>query len=100
MNDILIQPLTQDAFAPYGDILTLKSTPDKLINQGLCGRHHDLAAMDFGPDGRAGVSLFDHGVLTPLFAPGLFAVVDRIGNSANLQEYWYETPFTVSGDVT
>ena len=41
-----------------------------------------------------------HGVLTPLFAPGLFAVVDRIGNSANLQEYWYETPFTVSGDVT
>ena len=56
MNDILIQPLTQDAFAPYGDVLTLKSTPDKLINQGLCGRHHDLAAMDFGPDGRAGVS--------------------------------------------
>ena len=27
-----------------------------------------------------------HGVLTPLFAPGLFAVVDRIGNSANLEE--------------
>jgi ureidoglycolate lyase len=41
-----------------------------------------------------------HGVLTPLFAPGLFAVVDRIGKSANLEEYWYEIPFTVSGDVT
>jgi len=25
--------------------------------------------------------------------------VDRIGNSANLEEYWYEIPFTVSGDV-
>ncbi|WP_394155421.1 ureidoglycolate lyase [Loktanella salsilacus] len=27
-----------------------------------------------------------HGVLTPLHAPGLFAVVDRIGGGANLQE--------------
>ena len=164
MSDILVHPLTQDAFAAFGDIITLKDSPDKLINQGLCGRHHDLAALDFGPDGRAGISLFDatprslpyhlefverhpegsqaflpmtqnpflvivaldedgtpgrplafrtapgqginlhpnvwHGVLTPLFAPGLFAVVDRIGNSANLEEYWFEHPFTVSGDTT
>ena len=159
MNDILIQPLTQGAFAPYGDILTLKSTPDKLINQGLCGRHHDLAAMDFGPDGRAGVSLFDatprslpyvlelverhpegsqafipmaaasflvivaededgkpgrpraflskplqginfhrgvwHGVLTPLEAPGIFAVVDRIGTTPNLEEIYLDPPYVV-----
>ncbi|OSP56503.1 ureidoglycolate lyase [Pseudoruegeria sp. SK021] len=27
-----------------------------------------------------------HGVLTPLSAPGLFAVVDRIGDTANLEE--------------
>ena len=74
MNDILIQPLTQDAFAPYGDILTLKSTPDKLINQGLCGRHHDLAAMDFGPDGWAGVSLFD---ATPRSLPYVLELVER-----------------------
>jgi ureidoglycolate lyase len=40
-----------------------------------------------------------HGVLTPLFAPGLFAVVDRIGTSKNLEEYWFETPFTVAGDL-
>ena len=59
MNDIPIQRLTKEAFAPYGDILTLKPAPDKLINQGLCGRHHDLALMDFGLDGRAGISLFD-----------------------------------------
>ena len=164
MRDISIQPLTQIAFEAFGDIISLKDAPDKLINQGLCGRHHDLAALNFGPDGRAGISLFDttprslpyhlelverhpegsqaflpmtqnpflvivapdedgapgrplafrtapgqginlhhnvwHGVLTPLFAPGLFAVVDRVGNSANLEEYWFETPFTVSGDVT
>lgn len=36
-----------------------------------------------------------HGVLTPLYAPGLFAVVDRIGKGANLEEHWFETPYTV-----
>ncbi len=38
-----------------------------------------------------------HGVLTPLHAPGLFAVVDRIGPGPNLQEHWFETPYTVTG---
>ncbi|MCW8843041.1 MAG: ureidoglycolate lyase, partial [Rhodobacteraceae bacterium] len=129
------------------------------INQGLCGRHDDLANMDFD-GGRAGISLFDatprslpyrldmverhplgsqaflplhpapflvivapddndtpgtpqafltaphqginlhkntwHGVLTPLHAPGLFAVIDRIGDGDNLEEYWFDTPYTVA----
>lgn len=155
---ISTQPLTARDFSPYGDVLQLKDTPDKLINQGLCGRHHDLARMDFS-DGRAGLSLFDakprslpyqlelverhpdgsqafipmcqtaflvivapddagkpgtpqafvtvpgqginlhrgiwHGVLTPLSPPGLFAVIDRIGDGANLEEHWFDTPYTV-----
>jgi ureidoglycolate lyase len=37
-----------------------------------------------------------HGVLTPLHAPGLFAVVDRIGDGNNLQEHWFDDPFTVA----
>lgn len=158
---IQIQPITAAAFAPFGDLITLRDTPDKIINQGLCGRHHDLADMDFGEDGRAGISLFNaearnlpltldmmerhpegsqafipmtqhpflvvvakddngrpatplaflteagqavnyhrntwHGVLTPLHAPGLFAVVDRIGNTPNLQEHWFDVPYTVTG---
>jgi ureidoglycolate lyase len=36
-----------------------------------------------------------HGVLTPLQAPGLFAVVDRIGPTPNLEEYRHATPWTV-----
>ena len=28
-----------------------------------------------------------HGVLTPIHEPGLFAVIDRIGDGANLEEY-------------
>lgn len=157
------EPLTAAAFAPFGDVLECEGTPDKLINQGLCGRHHDRAQLDFGsetsPPGRAGISMFNaqprslpyildlverhpdgsqaflplhshpflvivapddggtpgiprafvtngaqginfhrnvwHGVLTPLAAPGLFAVVDRIGTTSNLQEYWFETVWTV-----
>ncbi|MBV0912164.1 ureidoglycolate lyase [Anianabacter salinae] len=36
-----------------------------------------------------------HGVLTPLHAPGLFAVIDRIGDGANLEEHRFDTPYTV-----
>lgn len=37
-----------------------------------------------------------HGVLTPLALPGLFAVIDRIGPGANLEEYRYFVPWVVS----
>jgi len=37
-----------------------------------------------------------HGVLAPLEAPGQFAVVDRIGDGPNLEEYWFETPYVVA----
>lgn len=36
-----------------------------------------------------------HGVLTPLAAPGLFAVVDRIGPGPNLEEFRFDAPWTV-----
>jgi ureidoglycolate lyase len=36
-----------------------------------------------------------HGVCTPLHAPGLFAVVDRIGDGANLEEFWLPEPLWV-----
>lgn len=148
-------PLTAQAFAPYGQVLEA-SGEARLINAGLCQRFHDRAALDFGPDGRAGISIFQaepralpysfdlierhpdgsqaflpmtqypflvivaaapettpeafltapgqginlnrgtwHGVLTPLHAPGLFAVVDRIGPTPNLEEYCYTQPWTV-----
>ncbi|WP_284165184.1 ureidoglycolate lyase [Frigidibacter sp. SD6-1] len=37
-----------------------------------------------------------HGVLTPLGGPGLFAVIDRIGTTPNLEEYRYPEPFRVT----
>ncbi len=36
-----------------------------------------------------------HSVLTPLAAPGLFAVVDRIGEGPNLEEHRFDTPWRV-----
>lgn len=150
-------PLTAEAFAPFGDVLDCTGDYDKLINEGLCERHHDRARLDFGPGGRAGVSLFNaqprslpyeltlierhpegsqcfvpmtehpflvivaespdhepkafltalgqavnfhratwHGVLTPLHQPGLFAVIDRIGATPNLEEHRYETPYVIT----
>lgn len=155
MRTLRPEPLTAEAFAPFGDVLD--ATGDfRLINAGLCQRHHDRAALDFGADGRAGISVFQaqpralpyefdlierhpqgsqaflpmtghpflvivapgpdaaprafltngaqginlhrgtwHGVLTPLAAPGLFAVVDRIGPTPNLEEYRYTQAWTV-----
>lgn len=57
MPFISARPLTAEAFAPFGQVLEATGDPDKLINQGLCGRFNDRAEMDFS-DGRAGLSLF------------------------------------------
>lgn len=160
MHHITARTLDAAAFAPFGDVLDA-SGEFRLINEGMCKRHHDRARLDFGPDGRAGISVFNavpralpygfdlverhpegsqafiplsqhpflvivapdedgrpgtplafltdgaqginlhrgtwHGVLAPLAAPGLFAVVDRIGATANLEEYRYPQSWTVTG---
>ncbi|MEQ6249819.1 ureidoglycolate lyase [Sulfitobacter sp. HNIBRBA3233] len=159
-REIRSRTLTAEAFAPFGDVLDCSGAPDRIINAGLCGRWHDRATLDFGPEGRAGISLFRaeprslpyrfdllerhpegsqaflplhadpflvivapdvdgapgsplafrtaphqgvnlhrgtwHGVLTPLFGCGLFAVVDRIGASANLEESCLDRPWVVT----
>jgi len=55
---IAVETLTPEVFAPFGDILQATGEPTKIINQGNCGRWHDLAKLDFA-DGRAGISLFN-----------------------------------------
>jgi len=155
---LITRPLTATGFAPWGDVIEVSGPPDKIINQGMCGRHHDLAGLDF-TDGRAGISLFNakarhlpvtlemverhpdgtqafipmtrtpflvvvaddnagtptnlqafvatggqsvnlrrgvwHGVLTPLEQDGIYAVVDRIGNGPNLEEFWFDEAYLV-----
>ena len=52
------EPLTATNFAPFGDVLDFSGTPDKMINQDMCGRFHDRATLTH-TDGRAGISLFE-----------------------------------------
>lgn len=49
-------PITRDAIAGLAELIDASGTPDKLINQGLCGRFHDRATLDI--DGDAGISVF------------------------------------------
>ena len=159
MHKIATEPLDTASFAPFGDVLDAAGPPDWLINAGRAARFHDRARLEFGADGRAGISIFEaepcalpyrfdllerhplgsqafipmaqapflvivapdadgrpglprafltrpgqginlmrgtwHGVLAPLAAPGLFAVIDRIGPGANLEEYHLPQPVDV-----
>ena len=52
----------------------------------------------FLTNGRQGVNYYRntwHGVLTPLQGTGLFAVVDRIGDGKNLEEHWFDKPYSI-----
>lgn len=54
--------------------------------------------LAFVTNGEQGINLYRgtwHGVLTPLAAPGRFAVLDRIGDGPNLQEHPLDQPVTV-----
>ena len=55
---VAVRPLTAEAFAPFGTVIEARGEPTRLINAGLCGRHHDLCAPDVA-DGRVGLSVFD-----------------------------------------
>lgn len=54
---IYTQPLTVDAFAPYGEVLECAGE-SITINQGNCQRFHDLANLEAADGGRMGVSIF------------------------------------------
>jgi len=56
---IVAEPLTQEAFAPFGDVIEADDAVRHFpINGGNTVRYHDLANIDPGPDGHAIVSIF------------------------------------------
>ena len=54
---IKAEALTATRFAPFGDVLDFAGKPDKIINQGMCGRFHNRAKVTH-IDGQSGISLF------------------------------------------
>ncbi|MBO4121806.1 ureidoglycolate lyase [Cupriavidus gilardii] len=57
---LIAQPLTADAFAPFGDVIESDGHAPIAINRGMCHRFHDLAEVDVSSnDGRPLINLFE-----------------------------------------
>jgi len=56
---IIAQPLTRSAFAPFGEVIEKDLGETRIINDGKCVRHHDLAKIDLrGASARPVISIF------------------------------------------
>lgn len=69
-----LEPLTAEAFAPFGDVIEATGEPSFLFNRGKAGRYHDLARTDVTGDGRIGVSI---GRAQPYILPLVLDMVER-----------------------
>ncbi|SAL18435.1 ureidoglycolate hydrolase [Caballeronia terrestris] len=60
MKTLTLEPLTREAFAPYGDVIELEGARHFPINGGTTERFHDLAQVEIGADdgGRPLISVF------------------------------------------
>jgi ureidoglycolate lyase len=47
---IAIEPLTREAFAPFGDVIEMEGAASFPINAGKCTRFHDLARIETAGD--------------------------------------------------
>jgi ureidoglycolate lyase len=48
MSTILIEPLSAEAFAPFGQVIELAGASHYPINNGMTERYHDLARIELG----------------------------------------------------
>ncbi|MGQ7262122.1 ureidoglycolate lyase [Vreelandella sp. V005] len=59
MLELRAQPLTPEAFAPYGDVIDTRTADYFPINAGRTRRYHDLARVEtLGQDARALINIF------------------------------------------
>ena len=56
-NRLQTEPLTAQAFAPFGDVIEADGAPEMMINSGEVERYHDRGRLDFSDQGRAGLSM-------------------------------------------
>ncbi len=57
-QDIIIEPLTAEAFAPFGTVIETTGAESFPINDATTTRFHALATADPGPEGEAILSIF------------------------------------------
>ncbi|MCW2306366.1 ureidoglycolate lyase [Rhodobium gokarnense] len=58
MRDLVPEPLTRDAFAPFGTVIETAGAKSFQINEGFATRYHALASADPGDGGTAILSIF------------------------------------------
>jgi ureidoglycolate lyase len=72
---IVAEPLTREAFAPFGDVIDADGPTRYPINGGRCLRIHDLARVEVtGPEARVAVSMARG---TPYAIPLALGMVER-----------------------
>ncbi|MEX0582440.1 MAG: ureidoglycolate lyase, partial [Sneathiella sp.] len=69
-----IEPLTREAFAPFGDVIETEGAEHFLINNGSTLRFHDLAKIETDAGARVLVNIFR---ATPLDYPLAIRLVER-----------------------
>lgn len=69
-----IEPLTREAFAPFGDVIETTGAENFLINNGSTIRYHDLANVQTDSEGRVLINIFR---ATPLEYPLEVQLVER-----------------------
>jgi ureidoglycolate lyase len=59
MRTLTIEPLTKEAFAPFGDVIETDGSDHFMINNGSTMRFHKLATVETAtPDDKAIISIF------------------------------------------
>jgi ureidoglycolate lyase len=59
MRTLIIEPLTKEAFAPFGDVIETEGSDHFMINNGSTRRYHKLATVETAqPDDKAIISIF------------------------------------------
>ena len=59
VETLVVEPLTKDAFAPFGDVIETEGAELRLINNGTTERDHDLARVEAaGTEARVLVNIF------------------------------------------
>jgi ureidoglycolate lyase len=48
MRTLTTEPLSRDAFAPFGQVIEMEGAHHYPINSGNCERYHDLARVELG----------------------------------------------------
>jgi ureidoglycolate lyase len=82
MNALNIQPLTREAFAPFGEVIMLDGAKHYPINAGTTERFHALARVDTAEQGGVPVISLFRGQPRPLPLPIIIMERHPLGSQA------------------